>query len=116
MQQQQQQLEVLAYLCHVKAKDQLLLVTNLHSRGAATQLLHHPALPLLLQQGKRVAAIIHLAAPGLAGSRPLQQLNQHLQPAAAAGPAGGQQLLLEQPGPSRRTQVGWLPAQHVYRV
>jgi hypothetical protein len=47
--------------------------------------------------------VLHLAAPGVAGSKALRQLCQHLKPAAAA--SGGQQLLLEQPGPHSSQQV-----------
>ncbi|PRW45195.1 zinc phosphodiesterase ELAC 2-like isoform X2 [Chlorella sorokiniana] len=79
------------------SSNQLLLLTNLHSRAAATQLQQHPALALLAQQPERVAAVLHLAAPGVAGSRALRQLCQQLRP-AVQGPAAGQQLLLEQPG------------------
>lgn len=86
---------MLGYVCHLKATDQLLLLTNLHSRAAAAQLQQHPALQLLLQQGDRVAGVLHMVAPGVAGSRALRQLCQHLRPAVAA--CGGQQLLLEQP-------------------
>ena len=101
--QQQQQPQVLGFVCHLKASDQLLLLTNLHGRAAAAQLQQHPALALLLQQPGRVAGVLHLAAPGVAGSKDLRQLCQQLQPAAEA--SGGQQLLLEQPGPHKSQQV-----------
>lgn len=102
-QEQQQQQQVLGFLCHLKATDQLLLLTNVHSKAAATQLAQHPALALLLQQPERAAGVLHLAAPGVAGSAALRQLCQQLRPLAAA--AGGQQLLLEQPGPHGSSQV-----------
>ena len=108
-QQAPQQLQqVLGFVCHLKASDQLLLLTNLHSRSAAVQLQQHPALPLLLQQRGRVAGVLHLAAPGVAGSKALRQLCQQMQPAVAA--SGGQQLLLEQPGPHCSQQV--MPVMH----
>ena len=102
--QPQQPQQVLAFVCHLRATDQLLLLTNLHSRAAAEQLAQHPALPLLLEQRRRVAGVLHLAAPGVAGSRALRQLCKRLQP-AVAGAAGGQQVLLEEPGPHGSTQV-----------
>ena len=99
----QQRQQVLGFVCHLKAADQLLMLTNLHSRSAAAQLQQHPALHLLLQQRGRVAGVLHLAAPGVAGSKALRQLCQQLEPAVAA--TGGQQLLLEQPGPHSSQQV-----------
>ncbi len=44
---------VLGYLCHVKGTDQLLLVANVHSKGALRQLQGHPALERLRQQSAR---------------------------------------------------------------
>jgi hypothetical protein len=58
---------------------------------------------LLVEQGRRVAAILHLVAPGAAGSRALRQLCNQLE---AAGSAGARQLLLEAPGAQRNSQVG----------
>ncbi len=102
--QQQGQEQMLGFVCHLRGTDQLLLLTNLHSRAAAAQLLQHPALALLAQQPGRVAAVLHMAAPGVAGSRALRQLCQQLRP-AVQGPAAGQQLLLEQPGAHGSGQV-----------
>ena len=95
---------MLGFVCHLRGTDQLLLLTNLHSRSAAVQLQQHPALALLAQQPARVAAVVHLAAPGVAGSRALRQLCRQLRP-AVQGPAGGQQLMLEQPGAHGSGQV-----------
>lgn len=94
---------MLGFVCHLKATDQVLLLTNLHSKAAAAQLEQHPALALLLQQPGRVAGVLHLAGPGVAGSRALRLLCQRLRPAADA--AGGQQLLLERPPPHGSSQV-----------
>ncbi|EFN56466.1 hypothetical protein CHLNCDRAFT_145133 [Chlorella variabilis] len=96
---------VLAFVCHLRASDQLLLLTNLHSKGAVAQLQRHPALALLQSQGSRLAGVLHMAAPGVAGSSALRQLCHQLQPAVAAGPAAGQQLLLEQAGAHAGAQV-----------
>ena len=97
--------QVLAFVCHLRASDQLLLLTNLHSKGAVAQLQRHPALALLQSQGSRLAGVLHMAAPGVAGSSALRQLCHQLQPAVAAGPAAGQQLLLEQAGAHAGAQV-----------
>ncbi len=101
--QQQQQQQMLGFLCHLKPTDQLLLLTNVHSKAAATQLAQHPALALLLQQRERAAGVLHMAAPGVVGSAALRQLCHQLRPLAAA--TGGQQILLEQPGPHASSQV-----------
>lgn len=105
-QQAQQQEQMLGYVCHIKATDQLLLLTNLHSPAAAAQLQQHPVLQMLLKQRERVAAVLHLAAPGVAGSWAMRALCQQLRP-AVAGAAAGQQLLLEGPG-AHSSQVGVL--------
>jgi hypothetical protein len=97
---------MLGFICHIKASDQLLLLTNVHSKVAVQQLLYHPALPVLESQGKRLAAIIHLADAGLAGSKVMRQLVRRLQPLAAMGAAAGQQLLLRPPGVLDKPEVG----------
>lgn len=45
--------QLLGFLCHIKATDQLLLVGNMWGRGAVRQLQDHPALERLRQQGNR---------------------------------------------------------------
>eukprot|EP00887_Chlorella_sp_A99_P007427 scaffold2.g7427.t1 len=86
-----QQREALGFLCHLKASDQLLLVTHLPSMAAAAALAQHPALPALRAQGARLAAALHAVPPAVAASRQFNQLARQLPPQ--------RQAVLEQPWP-----------------